>query len=113
LILGKTIMAEDKEESGTAGRICRRGLITGLLGVLAGGWPVAVFGQGYGLPGYGGPAPPYAPPYGKIPKAVAHYQYYPNDGMRCGFCRFYRGGACAIVAGRIPPYGWCRFFRPA
>ena len=97
-------MAEKKP--GTGSLSTRRGLVTALIGVLAGGWSFGALGQGYGAPGSRG-----APSsHRKISKAVAHYQYHPNGGMRCGICRHYRGGTCEIVAGRIPWYGWCRYF---
>ena len=99
-------MADDPELE-ARGRMCRRGVVTALLATLAGGWSASAFGQGYGAPGYGGPV------YQKISQAMAYYQHHPNDGMSCGVCRYYRGGTCMIVAGRIPPYGWCRYFYPA
>jgi hypothetical protein len=44
-------------------------------------------------------------------KAVAHYRNRPNGGQYCGICRhFCPPGGCEIVAGRIMPHGWCRFW---
>ena len=52
--------------------------------------------------------------YGKVPKEVAHYQYHPNGPQHCAICRHFRGpDHCEIVAGRIVPNGWCRYFRYA
>jgi hypothetical protein len=46
-----------------------------------------------------------------VPKRVARYQDFPNGPQRCGRCvHFLPPGRCEIVAGRISPRGWCRFF---
>ena len=58
---------------------------------------------------YGGSA--YARGYGTVSKAVARYQYHPNVGQDCAICAHFRPpGSCEIVAGRIVPNGWCRYF---
>jgi hypothetical protein len=107
-VLQEAIMADDKPKPETKSGLGRRGMLVALLGAMTSGWPVSGFGQGYYGPPYGGPSPMPR----KIPKAVAEYQYYPNDGMSCEFCRHYRGGYCRIVEGPIAPYGWCRYFWP-
>ena len=81
-------MADNRTERNTEGQLGRRRLIAGLLGSLAVGWTASALGQGYGAPGYDGSAPMHR----KISKAIAHYQYHPNDEMRCGLCVHYRGG---------------------
>ena len=47
-------------------------------------------------------------------KRAVNYQSAPRDGRQCAGCRYYIPdkdgdglGACAIVAGRIEPDGWC------
>lgn len=52
-----------------------------------------------------------APAGGKMSKAAAHYQYHPRGGEQCGGCAHFRPpGSCEIVAGRIVPNGWCRYY---
>lgn len=50
-----------------------------------------------------------APP--KVSQADALYQDRPRGGLSCAACTLFRPpAACAAVAGRISPDGWCRFF---
>ena len=30
----------------------------------------------------------------------------------CGYCQYYRGGACSLVEGRILPYKICKLYKP-
>ena len=47
----------------------------------------------------------------KVTMAAAHYQYHPHGRQRCGVCKHFRPpSSCEIVAGKIVPNGWCRFF---
>lgn len=47
----------------------------------------------------------------KVSQADALYQDYPRGGLSCAACTLFRPpAACAAVAGRISPDGWCRFF---
>ena len=45
----------------------------------------------------------------KISKEAANYSHgLPR--AHCGICEHYRKGACAIVAGKINPQMWCKYF---
>ena len=47
----------------------------------------------------------------KVSQAEALYQDRPKGGLSCAACTLFRPpAACAVVEGRISPYGWCRFF---
>lgn len=50
----------------------------------------------------------------KASQAQMHYQTTPNNGMRCGLCKFFipgqdaqSNGTCQIVDGSISPNGYC------
>lgn len=48
----------------------------------------------------------------KLSKTDPKVQY--SKGMKsshCGICKFYLGGACQKVAGKIDPSYWCKLFR--
>lgn len=46
-----------------------------------------------------------------IPKRAAHYQLHPNGRQHCAICvHFIPPDQCSVVAGRISPHGWCRYF---
>src|SRR6266542_1299827 len=50
----------------------------------------------------------------KVTMAAAHYQYHPHGRQHCAVCRHFRGpSSCEIVAGKISPKGWCRYFSAA
>lgn len=51
----------------------------------------------------------------KISKDEALYQDEPRLDEKCEECLHFqsRHSACEIVAGRISPEGWSRFFEPA
>jgi hypothetical protein len=58
-------------------------------------------------------------PDGLSSQAAVRYQLQPKDGQQCSGCRFYipdrngdELGACAIVAGKIAPEGWCVSYAP-
>ena len=47
----------------------------------------------------------------KVSKAAARYQDRPRGQQRCGRCaHFLAPNSCEVVAGRISPNGWSRFF---
>jgi hypothetical protein len=47
----------------------------------------------------------------QVSQAEALYQDRPKNGLDCAACALFRPPAgCAVVAGVIRPYGWCRFF---
>ena len=55
-----------------------------------------------------------------VAKADVSYQFTPHGDQRCGLCAsFLPGvdaagpGACKVVAGPIPPNGWCVLFSKA
>jgi hypothetical protein len=54
----------------------------------------------------------------KASKAALLYQEQPNNGRRCGDCKFFSGesdastGTCALVEGTIDRNGWCTAFSP-
>ncbi|MHB8284305.1 MAG: hypothetical protein ACYDD1_06475 [Caulobacteraceae bacterium] len=54
---------------------------------------------------------------GVTPKANVKFQYKPNGANECGKCNYFIPGAnptavgqCKVVAGPIPPNGWCILF---
>lgn len=55
----------------------------------------------------------------KAPKSAVGYQDRPNDGQKCGDCRYFLAGespgspgSCQLVEGDISPRGWCSLFAP-
>ena len=50
----------------------------------------------------------------KIEKSLVGYQDKPNpDGQKCSTCQlFLPPNACATVAGKISPNGWCGAYNP-
>lgn len=111
---------------GPDGLVSRRDLLHGaLLGATAAGAgvlsapAVAQYGGGPGaMPGAGGGAAPGPAPSrtgrGKVSKAAARYQDRPRGQQRCGRCAHFQApNSCEIVAGRISPNGWSRFFKQA
>lgn len=50
----------------------------------------------------------------KVSKEDALYQDQPRGGSKCEECVHFQSqqSACEIVAGRISPEGWSRFFEP-
>ena len=55
----------------------------------------------------------------KGPKAAFLYQDHPNNGKRCGDCKFFNvdtndaaTGTCKLVEGPIDRNGWCMAFAP-
>jgi hypothetical protein len=51
---------------------------------------------------------------GKVSKATARYQERPRGEQRCARCAHFQApNRCEIVAGRISPNGWSRFFERA
>jgi hypothetical protein len=58
-------------------------------------------------------------PDGLSSQAAVRYQSRPKNGQQCSDCRFYipdkngdELGACAIVAGKVAPEGWCVSYAP-
>ena len=50
----------------------------------------------------------------KASKSAANYRDRPNGNQKCSVCRFFvRPYSCQLVAGRISPNGWSKFFKPA
>lgn len=54
---------------------------------------------------------------GQTPKTDVGYQYTPKGDQRCGLCASFIAGSdpagpgtCQIVAGPIPPTGWCQLW---
>ena len=49
----------------------------------------------------------------KIAQELVQYQLQPKDGAKCSLCAQWQPpNACAIVAGKISPEGWCVAFAP-
>ena len=55
----------------------------------------------------------------KSAKTALLYQDHPNDGKRCGECKFFTSsgndaspGTCALVEGMIDRNGWCMAYSP-
>ena len=49
----------------------------------------------------------------KIAQELVQYQDKPKDGAKCSGCsQWVPPAACAIVAGKISPEGWCVAFAP-
>lgn len=49
----------------------------------------------------------------KIAQELVQYQDKPKDGAKCSACAQWQPpAACAIVAGKISPEGWCVAFAP-
>ncbi len=50
----------------------------------------------------------------KVSKEEALYQEEPRAGEKCEACVHFiaEQSACEIVAGRISPQGWSRFYEP-
>lgn len=49
----------------------------------------------------------------KIAQELAQYQAEPKDGAKCSLCAQWQPpAACAVVAGKISPDGWCVVFAP-
>lgn len=50
----------------------------------------------------------------RVTQDEARYQAEPRGGQRCETCRHFIAdqSACEIVAGRISPRGWSRYFTP-
>ena len=47
----------------------------------------------------------------KISQADAGYRDHPNGSKACAACsHFQPPNACHLVAGKISPNGWCRYF---
>lgn len=51
----------------------------------------------------------------KVSKEEALYQDEPRAGEKCEACVHFipEQSACEIVAGRISPQGWSKYFEPA
>lgn len=56
---------------------------------------------------------------GSTPKANVQFQYKPKGANQCSKCNYFIPGAnptavgqCKVVAGPIPPNGWCILFAP-
>lgn len=51
------------------------------------------------------------PAEAKIPKQAAKYQTSPKGQQQCSNCsHFEPPSSCLLVAGKISPHGWCRFY---
>ena len=55
----------------------------------------------------------------KSSKAAFLYQDHPQDGKRCGNCKFFSpdsgnasAGTCEVVEGAVDRNGWCMAFSP-
>ncbi|MDT7951810.1 MAG: high-potential iron-sulfur protein [Acetobacteraceae bacterium] len=49
----------------------------------------------------------------KVAQEVVQYQEMPKDGAECDKCvNWVAPNACAIVAGKINPKGWCVAYAP-
>jgi len=49
----------------------------------------------------------------KVTQKAAGYQDHPKQGHQCSGCsHFHAPDSCDLVAGKISPNGWCRFFSP-
>ena len=49
----------------------------------------------------------------KIAQELVQYQDQPKDGAKCNMCAQWQPpAACAIVAGKISPEGWCVAYAP-
>ena len=49
----------------------------------------------------------------KIAQELVQYQDHPKDGAKCSACAQWQPpNACAIVAGKINPEGWCVAYAP-
>lgn len=49
----------------------------------------------------------------KIAQELVQYQDKPKDGVKCVSCaQWVAPAACAIVAGKISPEGWCVAYAP-
>ncbi len=51
----------------------------------------------------------------KVSKEEALYQDEPRAGEECESCSHFMAeqSACEIVAGKISPHGWSKYFEPA
>jgi hypothetical protein len=51
------------------------------------------------------------PAQAKMPQKASGYQDTPKGAAKCSNCMHFQApAACAIVAGKISPEGWCRFY---
>lgn len=51
------------------------------------------------------------PAAAKMPQKASQYQDKPKGKAMCSNCaHFEPPAACGIVAGKISPHGWCRFY---
>ena len=51
------------------------------------------------------------PAEAKMPKKVSHYRDTPKGKAQCSNCQHFEPPhSCGIVAGKISPHGWCRFY---
>ena len=83
-------------ENGKAGS--RRDVLRTGIAVLAGGMVVAASARAQDS---------------KIAQELVQYQDKPKDGQRCDGCAQWQPpNACAIVAGKIAPEGWCVAYAP-
>ena len=49
----------------------------------------------------------------KVAQELVQYQNMPKDGAKCSACTQWQPpAACAVVAGKISPEGWCVAFAP-
>lgn len=47
----------------------------------------------------------------KMPKKAAGYKSTPKGKQSCSSCtHFQPPSSCVLVAGKISPHGWCRFY---
>lgn len=49
----------------------------------------------------------------KLARDYATYELAKPGGERCDGCKWFRGGACELVEGKIAAGGWCRFHHAA
>lgn len=79
------------------GRLSRRGLLRGGIGLACGA--------------IGAAAASAAPPEAKLAQEQVSYQPSPKGDRKCSGCFNYEGdGNCRVVAGPISPDGWCRLW---
>jgi hypothetical protein len=51
------------------------------------------------------------PAEAKMPQKASGYQTTPKGSASCSSCvHFEPPSSCGIVAGKISPHGWCRFY---